>query len=162
MRAKRAAQPPDSPPKDTSRKRKAAGASAAQSESQQTIDEAAEDAQAEQEMMDSEQSAGDSRSPAGGGGGAPKAGKRPDGLLERRLTQAREEKGMLAARVAQLEARLKDAEAAAQTAQSPKVMHTFCFSKFNLQKKIVTLSLADTKIGWSQFGKIKDSRSFAR
>ena len=127
---------PDSPPKESSRKRKSAGANATQGASQQTIDEAAEDAQAEQEMMDSEQSAGDSRSPAGGGGGAPKAGKRPDGLLERRLTQAREEKGMLAARVAQLEARLNDAEAAAQTAQSPKVMHTFCFSKFNLQKKL--------------------------
>ena len=80
------------------------------------------------------------------------------------MIKADKEKGELAARVAQLEARLKDrdAEAAAKPAPSPKVMHTFCFSKFNLQKKIVTLSLADTKIGWSQFGKIKDSRSFAR
>jgi len=134
MRAKqRAAQAPDSPPKDTSRKRKAAGASAAQSESQQTINEAAEDAQAEQHMVDNEQSAG---------GGAPKAGppgkKLPDGLLERRLEKADKEKGELAARVAQLEARLKDrdAEAAAKPAPSPKVMHTFCFSKFNLQKKL--------------------------
>ena len=135
MRAKRAAQPPDSPPKDTSRKRKAAGASAAQSESQQTINEAAEDAQAEQHMVDNEQSAG---------GGAPKAGppgkKLPDGLLERRLEMADKEKGELAARVAQLEARLKDrdAEAAAKPAPSPKVMHTFCFSKFNLQKNCNT------------------------
>ena len=77
--------------------------------------------------MDSEQSAGYSRSPAAGGGGAPKAGKRPDGLLERRLTQAREEKGQLAARVTQLEARLKDAEAAAQPAPSPKVIALFAF-----------------------------------
>jgi hypothetical protein len=134
MRAKqRAAQAPDSPPKDTSRKRKAAGASAAQSESQQTINEAAEDARAEQDMVDNEQSARDSRS----GGGAPKAGppgkKLPDGLLERRLEKADKEKGELAARVAQLEARLKDrdAEAAAKPAPSPKVMNTFCFSKFN-------------------------------
>ena len=61
--------------------------------------------------------------------------------------KAREEKGELAAKVAELEARLKDAEAAAQPAL--KVMHTICFSKFNLQK-FVTLSLTDTKIGWSQ------------
>ena len=84
-------------------------------------------------MVDNEQSAG---------GGAPKAGppgkKLPDGLLERRLEKADKEKGELAARVAQLEARLKDrdAEAAAKPAPSPKVMHTFCFSKFNLQKKL--------------------------
>ena len=65
--------------------------------------------------------------------------------------KAREEKGELAAeKVAKLEARLTDAEAA-QPAQFPKVMSTICFSKFNLQK-IVTLSLTDTKIGWSQFG----------
>ena len=69
--------------------------------------------------------------------------------------KAREEKGELAAKVAELEARLKDAEAAAQPAQSPKVMHTICFSKFNLQK-FVTLSFTDTKIGWSQFGNFAD------
>ena len=70
------------------------------------------------------------------GAGAPKAGKLPDSLLERRLMKASEKKVELAAKFAELEARLKDAEAAAQTAQSPKVMHTFCFSKFNLQKKL--------------------------
>ena len=82
--------------------------------------------------------------------------------------KASEDKGELAAKFAELEARLKDAEAASlslvqaeQPAPSPKVMHTICFSKFNLQK-FVTLSLIDTKIGWSQFGKIKDSRSVAR
>ena len=73
------------------------------------------------------------------GAGAPKAGKRSDSLLERRLMKAREDKGELAAKVAKLEARLKDAEAAAQPAPSPKVMRTICFSKFNLQK-FVTLS----------------------
>ena len=75
--------------------------------------------------------------------------------------KAREVKGKLAAKVAELEARLKDAEAAAQPAQSPKVMRTICFSKFNLQT-FVTLSLTDNKIGWSQFGKIQDSRSAAQ
>ena len=74
--------------------------------------------------------------------------------------KASEEKVELAAKFAELEARLKDAEVAAQPAPSPKVMHTICFSKFNLQK-FVTLSLTDTKIGWSQFGKIQDSRSVA-
>ena len=131
-----AAHAPDSPLKESCRKSKSAGANATQGASLQNIDEAAEDAQAEQEMMHSEQSAGDSRSPAAAGGGAPKAGKPPDDLLERRLMQAREEKGQLVARVAQLEARLKDAEAAAQPAPSQKVMDTFCFSKFNLQKKL--------------------------
>ena len=47
--------------------------------------------------------------------------------------KAREEKGELASKVAKLEARLKDAKAAAQPAPSPKVMRTICFSKFNLQ-----------------------------
>ena len=75
--------------------------------------------------------------------------------------KASEEKVELAAKFAELEARLKDAEAAAQPAPSPKVMRTICLSKFNLQK-IVTLSLTDNKIGWSQFGKIQDSRSVAR
>ena len=75
--------------------------------------------------------------------------------------KAREEKGELAAKVAELEERLKDAEVAAQPAPSPKVMSTICFSKFNLQK-LVTLSLTDTKIEWSQFGKIQDSCSVAR
>ena len=56
------------------------------------------------------------------------------------LMKAREEKGKLAAKVAKLEARLKDAKAAAQPALSLKVMQTICFSKFNLQK-IVTLSV---------------------
>ena len=65
------------------------------------------------------------------GAGAPKAGKLPASLLERRLMKACEEKGKLAAKVAELEARLKDAEAAAQPAPSPKVMQTICFSKFN-------------------------------
>ena len=69
--------------------------------------------------------------------------------------KVREEKGKLMAKVAELEARLKDAEAAAQPAPSPKVMHTICFSKFNLQK-FVTLSLTRTKIGWSQFGNFAD------
>ena len=41
------------------------------------------------------------------GAGAPKARKRPDGLLERRLMKAREEKGELVAKFAELEARLK-------------------------------------------------------
>ena len=68
---------------------------------------------------------------------------------------AREGKGKLAAKVTELEARLKDAEAAAQPAPSPKVMCTICFSKFN-QQKIVTLSLTDTKIGWGQFGNFAD------
>ena len=54
--------------------------------------------------------------------------------------KAREEKGELAAKVAELQARLKDAEEAVQPAPSPKVMRTICFSKFNLQK-FVTLSL---------------------
>ncbi len=46
--------------------------------------------------------------------------------------EAREEKGELAAKVAELlEARLKDAE---EAAPSPKVMQTICFSKFNLQQ----------------------------
>ena len=71
--------------------------------------------------------------------------------------KAREEKGKLAVKVAELEARLKDVKAA----PSPKVMCTICFSKFNLQK-FVTLSLTDTKIGWSQFDKIQDFRSVAR
>ncbi len=77
--------------------------------------------------------------------------------------KAREEKGELAAKVAELEVRLKDTEEAAQPApsESPKVMQTICFSKFNLQK-FVTLSLTDNKIGWSQFGKIQDSSSVAR
>ena len=75
--------------------------------------------------------------------------------------KAREEKGELAAKVAELVARLKDAKVAAQPAQSPKVMSTICFSKFNLQK-LVTLSLTDTKLEWSQFGKIQDSCSVAR
>ena len=124
---------------------KSAGANATQGASQQTIDEAAEDAQAEQEMVnDAEQSAGDSRFPAAAGGGASKA-KLLERLLEHRLIKADnlggcsdKEKDELAARVAQLEARLKDrdAEAAAKPAPSPKVMHTFCFSKFNLQKKL--------------------------
>ena len=70
------------------------------------------------------------------GAGAPKAGKRSDGLLECRLMKAREEKGELAAKVAELEARLMDAEAAAQPAPSSKVMCTICFSKFNLQTKL--------------------------
>ena len=95
------------------------------------------------------------------GAGAPKAGKFSDGLLKLRLMKAHEEKGELAAKFAELEARLKDAEAAAQPAQSPKVMQIICFSKFNLQK-FVTLSLTDTKIGWSQFDKIQDFRSVAR
>ncbi len=73
----------------------------------------------------------------------------------------REEKGELAAKVAELEARLKDAEETAQPAPSPKMMQTICFSKINLQK-IVTLSLTDNKIEWSQFDKIQDSRSVAR
>ncbi len=41
--------------------------------------------------------------------------------------KAREEKGKLAAKVAELQARLKDAEDAAQPAPSPKVMRTICF-----------------------------------
>ena len=65
------------------------------------------------------------------GAGAPKAGKLSDGLLEHRLMRAREEKGELEAKVAKLEARLKDAKAAVQPAQSPKVMLTICLSKFN-------------------------------
>ena len=66
------------------------------------------------------------------GDGAPKAEKLSDGLFERRLMEAREENGEWAAKVAELlEARLKDAE---EAAQSPKVMLTVCFSKFNLQK----------------------------
>ena len=69
--------------------------------------------------------------------------------------KAHEEKGELVVKVAELEARLKDAKAAAQPAPTPKVMHTICFSKFNLQK-FVTLSLTDTKIGWSQFGNFAD------
>ena len=69
--------------------------------------------------------------------------------------KACEKKGELAAKVAKLEARLKDAEAAAQPTPYPTVMSTICFSKFNLQK-IVTLSLTDTKIGWSQFGIFAD------
>ena len=83
--------------------------------------------------------------------------------------KAHEEKGKLAEKVAELEARLKDAEAAAQPAPSPKVMRTICFSKFNLQKIVTlsltdnkTLSLTDNKIGWNRFGKIQDSRSVAR
>ena len=75
--------------------------------------------------------------------------------------KAREEKGKLAAKVAKLEARLKDAEAAAQPAPFPKVKQTICLSKFN-QQKFVTLSLTDNKIGWSPFGKIHDSCSVAR
>ena len=63
--------------------------------------------------------------------------------------KAREEKGKLAAKVAELEARLKGAEAAAQPAPSPKAMHSICFSKFDLQT-IVTLGSRDTKIVWSQ------------
>ena len=55
--------------------------------------------------------------------------------------KAREEKGELAAKVAELQARLKDAEEAVQPAPSPKVMRTICFSKV---------------------GKIQDSRSVAR
>ena len=46
------------------------------------------------------------------GAGAPKAGKLPDGLLERRLMKASEEKVELVAKFAEVEARLKDAEAA--------------------------------------------------
>ena len=96
------------------------------------------------------------------GAGAPKAGKLSDSLLDHRLMKAREEKGELAAKVAELQARLKDAEEAVQPAPSPKkVMRTICFSKFNLQK-FVTLSLTDNKIEWSHFGKIQDSRSVAR
>ena len=45
--------------------------------------------------------------------------------------KARERKGELAAKVAELEVRLKDAEVAVQPATSPKVMRTICFSKFN-------------------------------
>ena len=95
------------------------------------------------------------------GAGAPKAGKLSDSLLDHRLMKAREEKGELAAKVAELQARLKDAEEAVQPAPSPKVMQSICFSKFNLQK-FVTLILTDNKIEWSQFGKIQDSRSVAR
>ena len=93
------------------------------------------------------------------GAGAPKAGKLPACLLEHRLMKAREEKGKLAAKVAELEAKLKDTESAAQPALSPKVMSTICFSKFNDNfnlQKFVTLSLTDTKIGWSQFGNFAD------
>ena len=46
------------------------------------------------------------------GAGAPKAGKLPDGLLELRLMQASEEKVELVSKFAEVEARLKDAEAA--------------------------------------------------
>ena len=46
------------------------------------------------------------------GAGAPKAGKLPDSLLEHRLMKASEKKVELAAKFAELEARLKDAEAA--------------------------------------------------
>ena len=95
------------------------------------------------------------------GAGAPKAGKLSDSLLDHRLMKAREEKGELAAKVAELQARLKYAELAVQEAPSPKVMRTICFSKFNLQK-FVTLSLTDNKIGLSQCGKIQDSSSVAR
>ena len=42
----------------------------------------------------------------------PKAGKLPDGLLERRLMKASEEKVELVSRFAEVEARLKNAEAA--------------------------------------------------
>ena len=45
--------------------------------------------------------------------------------------KASEKKVELAAKFAELEARLKDAEAAAQPAPSLKVMRTICFSKFN-------------------------------
>ncbi len=100
---------------------------------------------------ESERSAGDSRSLAAGAG-APKAIV-PVGLLERRLDKVRAEKGELEAKVAQLEAKLRDAEA---PAPSPKVMLTICISMFNVQK-FVTLYLTDTKIGWSQFGKIHDT-----
>ncbi len=145
------------PAAESSKRRRSAGATGTQGASQQTIDEAAEDAQAEQEMLnDSERSASDSRSLAAGAG-APKANV-PVGLLERRLDKVRVEKGELEAKVAQLEAKLRDAEA---PAPSPKVMQTICFSKFNVHK-FVTLYLTDTKIGWSQFGKIQDSSSVAR
>ena len=65
--------------------------------------------------------------------------------------KAREEKGELAppnlaAKVAELEARLKDTEVAARPAPSPKAMRNICFLKFNLQN-FVTLSLTDTEIG---------------
>ena len=53
------------------------------------------------------------------------------------------------------EAKLKDAEAAAQPAPSSKVMHTICLSKINLQKFVI-LSLTDTKIGWSRLGNFAD------
>ena len=46
------------------------------------------------------------------GAGAPKAGKLPDGLLELRLMKASEEKVELVSKFAEVEARLKDAEAA--------------------------------------------------
>ena len=76
-------------------------------------------------------------------------------MLDRRLMKAREEKGELVVKIVKLKARLKDAQEAAQPALPPKVMCTICFSKFNLQK-FVTLSLTDTKIGWSQFGNFAD------
>ena len=46
------------------------------------------------------------------GAGAPKAGKLPNGLLERRVMKASEEKVELEVKFAELEARLRDAEAA--------------------------------------------------
>ncbi len=61
-------------------------------------------------------------------------------FVERRLGKVRAEKGKL---------------------ETCTVSKGICFSKFNVQK-FVTLCLTDTKIRWSQFGKIQDSRSVAR
>ena len=66
------------------------------------------------------------------GAGKPKAGKRSDGLLEikklgMQVDEGAERERQVGAKVAKLEARLKDAEAAAQPAPSPKVMRTICF-----------------------------------
>ena len=65
---------------------------------------------------------------------APKAGKLSDSLLDHRLMKAREEKGELAAKVAELQARLKDAEEAVQPAPSPKVMRSICFRSLICKK----------------------------
>ena len=110
------------------------------------LNDSEQSGQAKQEMLNnSEQSAGDSRFLAAGAG-APKA-KNPVSLLEHRL-----DKVLL---------RCMQRKASWRPAPSPKVMSTICFSKLNVQK-FVTLCLTDTKIGWSQFGKIQDSRSVAR
>ena len=55
--------------------------------------------------------ANSNRTMSGKGRLLPACCKLPNGLLERRLMKAREEKGKLAAKVAELEARLKDAKA---------------------------------------------------